>query len=164
MIRYRLHNITNFGVEIHDFHTEKALNNYIAIFVDPPFWVEDLETGEREYKQEEGLFTIYKEHEDTQNVSSEIQRESELKWINRHMSEKFIVDDALLQEDKCFSIDDDLNIEEPTASSICLKLIILIWSVILIFIFIAIFILGLSIMSYLVEFLSSFNWKIFYIL
>lgn len=157
MIRYRLHNITNFGVEIHDFHTEKALNNYIAIFVDPPFWVEDLETGEREYKQEDGLFTIYKEHED-------IQRESELQWINRHASEKFIVDDVLSQEDKCFSTGDDLDIEEPTTASICLKLIVLIWSVILIFIFIAIFIAGLSIISYLVEFLSSFDWKIFYIL
>lgn len=45
MKKYRLHNITNFGTEIHDFDTEKGLNNYIAIFVDTPYWVEDLETG-----------------------------------------------------------------------------------------------------------------------
>lgn len=37
MIRYRLHNITDFGVELHDFYTENSLNNYIALFVDPPY-------------------------------------------------------------------------------------------------------------------------------
>ena len=41
MIKYRLHNITNFGVEIKDFYTEKSLNNYISLFVNPPYWVEN---------------------------------------------------------------------------------------------------------------------------
>ena len=49
MIRYRLHNITDFGVEIHDFYTENSLNNYIAVFVDPPYWVENLETNKSVY-------------------------------------------------------------------------------------------------------------------
>lgn len=37
MIQYRLHNITDFGVELHDFYTENSLNNYISLFVDPPY-------------------------------------------------------------------------------------------------------------------------------
>ena len=74
MIRYRLHNITNFGVEIHDFYTENSLNNYIAIFVDPPYWVENLETGEKTY-------TGY----NSTNVSRETLHETELEWLSRHV-------------------------------------------------------------------------------
>lgn len=49
MIQYRLHNITDFGVEIHDFYTENSLNNYIALFVDTPYWVENLYTNKNIY-------------------------------------------------------------------------------------------------------------------
>ena len=49
MIQYRLHNITDFGVEIHDFYTENSLNNYIALLVDPPYWVENLYTNKNIY-------------------------------------------------------------------------------------------------------------------
>ena len=49
MIQYRLHNITDFGVEIHDFYTENSLNNYIALFVDTPYWVEILYTNKNIY-------------------------------------------------------------------------------------------------------------------
>ena len=49
MIKYRLHNITNFGIEIHDFYTENSLNNYIALFVDTPYWVENLYTNKNIY-------------------------------------------------------------------------------------------------------------------
>lgn len=46
MIKYRLHNTTNFGIEIHDFDTERELNNYIALIVHTPYWVEKIETNE----------------------------------------------------------------------------------------------------------------------
>ena len=49
MIQYRLHNITDFGVELHDFYTENSLNNYISLFVDPPYWVENLYTNKNIY-------------------------------------------------------------------------------------------------------------------
>lgn len=77
MIQYRLHNITDFGVEIHDFYTENALNNYIAIFVDPPYWVENLETNEKTY-------TGYTDTNDT-NVSRETLHETELEWLSRNI-------------------------------------------------------------------------------
>lgn len=75
MIRYRLHNITNFGVEIHEFSTENSLNNYIAIFVDPPYWVENLETNEKTY-------TGY--NDNNTNVSRETLHETPTEWIVRH--------------------------------------------------------------------------------
>lgn len=77
MKKYRLHNITDFGVEIHDFYTENSLNNYIAIFVDPPYWVEDLETGEKTY-------TGYIDT-DMFNTSHETLNETEIEWISRHV-------------------------------------------------------------------------------
>lgn len=76
MIRYRLHNITNFGVEIHEFSTENSLNNYIAIFVDPPYWVENLETNEKTY-------TGYTDN-NVNNVSRETLHETPTEWIVRH--------------------------------------------------------------------------------
>jgi hypothetical protein len=78
MIKYRLHNITNFGVEIHDFYTENSLNNYIAIFVDTPYWVENLETNEITYL---GV-TL----NDNPNVSRETLYETPIEWIARHTS------------------------------------------------------------------------------
>ena len=46
MLKYRLYNITTFGVEIRGFYTENSLNNYISLLVYPPYWVENLETHE----------------------------------------------------------------------------------------------------------------------
>lgn len=77
MVKYRLHNITNFGVEIHDFYAENSLNNYIAIFVDPPYWVENLQTGEK-------IYTGYTDTNNT-NVSRETLHETELEWLSRHV-------------------------------------------------------------------------------
>lgn len=76
MVKYRLHNITNFGVEIHDFYTENSLNNYIAIFVDTPYWVENLETNEITYL---GVTLT-----DNPNVSRETFHETPTEWIARH--------------------------------------------------------------------------------
>ena len=78
MKKYRLHNITNFGVEIHDFCTENSLNNYIAIFVDPPYWVENLETNEK-------IYTGYTDISDT-NVSRETPHETELECLSRNIT------------------------------------------------------------------------------
>lgn len=76
MKKYRLHNITNFGVEIHDFYTENSLNNYIAIFVDTPYWVENLETNEITYL---GVTLT-----DEPNVLRETLHETPTEWIARH--------------------------------------------------------------------------------
>lgn len=73
MIKYRLHNITDFGVEVHDFDTENSLNNYIAIFVDPPYWVENLETNKN-------IYTGF----NANNVSRETLHETPTEWIARH--------------------------------------------------------------------------------
>ena len=95
MIKYRLHNITDFGVEIHDFHTENSLNNYIALFVAPPYWVENLETNKSVYT---GFTDINNDTLDKldnstlnelglvrpDNVSRETLHESEIDWIKRH--------------------------------------------------------------------------------
>ena len=97
MVKYRLHNITNFGVEIHDFYTENSLNNYIALFVDTPYWVENLYTnkniyvgfdgqsyanptdGIKDYIETDTSSNLY-----TENVSRETPHESEIDWIKRH--------------------------------------------------------------------------------
>lgn len=73
MIKYRLHNITDFGVEVHDFDTENSLNNYIAIFVDPPYWVENLETNKN-------IYTGF----NANNVLRETLHETPTEWIARH--------------------------------------------------------------------------------
>ena len=96
MIKYRLHNITNFGVEIHDFYTENSLNNYIALFVDEPYWVENLYTNKNIYVGFDGeSYTIdtkgnkdyietFQNHKiDTDNVSRESLHENPTEWIAR---------------------------------------------------------------------------------
>lgn len=140
MKKYRLHNITNFGTEIHDFDTEKGLNNYIAIFVDTPYWVENLETNEITYPAGEPFFIGYNDSEDD-NVSRETSQESALDiWLREKATE----------EDERFSLSDKI---------LCAFLIIL-----TMLMAIGLFYLLLSIISFIVDYLSSFDWKLFYIL
>lgn len=82
MIKYRLHNITDFGVEVHDFYTENSLNNYIALFVDPPYWVENLETNKNIYT---GFDKLNSNEFDINNVSRETSHETPTEWIERHI-------------------------------------------------------------------------------
>lgn len=97
MIKYRLHNITDFGVELHDFYTENSLNNYIALFVDPPYWVENLYTNKNIYVGFDGeAYTIdikgnkdyietFRHHKiESDNVLRETSHETEIDWIKRH--------------------------------------------------------------------------------
>lgn len=136
MKKYRLHNITNFGTEIHDFDTEKELNNYIAIFVDTPYWVEDLETDVKT--------CVHYTDTDNTNVSREILQESTLDiWLAEKAREE-------VEEDNRFTLSDKI---------LCAFVIIL-----TMLMAIGLFYLLLSIISFLVEYLSSFDWKLFYIL
>lgn len=136
MKKYRLHNITNFGTEIHDFDTEKGLNNYIAIFVDTPYWVEDLETGVKTCTH----YTVT----DNPNVSRETTQESTLDiWLAEKAKEES-------EENNRFTLSDKI---------LCAFVIILTMLMAT-----GLFYLLLSIISFLVEYLSSFDWKLFYIL
>lgn len=129
MKKYRLHNITDFDTEIHDFDTEKDLNNYIAIFVDTSYWVENLETNEITYPVGDD------------NVSRETLQESALDiWLREKATE----------EDERFSLSDKI---------LCAFLIIL-----TMLMAVGLFYLLLSIISFIVEYLSSFDWKLLYIL
>lgn len=129
MKKYRLHNITDFGTEIHDFDTEKGLNNYIAIFVDTPYWVENLETNEITYPVGDD------------NVSRETLQESALDiWLREKATE----------EDERFSLSDKI---------LCAFLIIL-----TMLMAVGLFYLLLSIISFIVEYLSSIDWELLYIL
>lgn len=129
MKKYRLHNITDFGTEIHDFDTEKGLNNYIAIFVDTPYWVENLETNE----------TTYPVGDD--NVSRETLQESALDiWLREKATE----------EDERFSLSD--------------KILYAFLIILTMLMAVGLFYLLLSIISFIVEYLSSFDWKLLYIL
>lgn len=143
MKKYRLHNITNFGTEIHDFDTENALNNYIALFVHQPYWVENLETNEITYPNGNPDFIGYYGHEDD-NVSGETSQESALDmWLREKDTEES-------EENDRFSLSDKI---------LCAFVIIL-----TMLMAIGLFYLLLSIISFLVEYLSSFDWKLFYIL
>lgn len=144
MIKYRLHNITDFGVELHDFYTENALNNYIAVFVDPPYWVENLETHQNTYTE----FTCDGVSEsDIKYIENDILslkerfHESEIDWIKRHTH----------TEEK-----------EPYSKSEKLFNILVISSVIIM----ATLLLCLFLysVSFIAEYLSSFTWHIFNIL
>lgn len=136
MKKYRLHNITNFGTEIHDFDTEKGLNNYIAIFVDTPYWVEDLETGVKT--------CVHYTDTDNTNVSRETLQESTLDiWLAEKAREE-------VEENNRFTLSDKI---------LCAFLIIL-----TMLMAVGLFYLLLSIISFLVEYLASFDWKLFYIL
>ena len=132
MKKYRLHNITDFGTEIHDFDTEKGLNNYIALFVDTPYWVENLETNEITYPAGDD------------NVSREISQESALDiWLREKATEES-------EENDRFTLSDKI---------LCAFIIILTMLMAT-----GLFYLLLSIISFLVEYLSSFDWKLLYIL
>lgn len=143
MRKYRLHNITDFGTEIHDFDTEKSLNNYIAIFVDTPYWVENLETNEITYPKGQSFFIGYNDFEDD-NVSRETPQESVLDmWLREKAKEESEENSRITLSDKI----------------LCAFIIIL-----TMLMAIGLFYLLLSIISFLVEYLSSFDWKLFYIL
>lgn len=162
MIKYRLHNITDFGVELLDFYTENSLNNYIALFVDPPYWVENLETHEKTYADytdinvnditdEEkknienyilALKEVFKTSFNENNVSSETLHESEIDWIKSHTPTK---------EEK-----------EPYTKLEKISSFLVILSVIIMATFL-LYIL-LSSVSYIAEYFSEFTWKVFNIL
>lgn len=152
MIKYRLHNITDFGVEVHDFYTENSLNNYIAVFVDPPYWVENLETNKSVYT---GFTDISNDTLDgldnttlnelglvrPENVSRETLHESEIDWIKRHTptEEK----EPYTKLEKIFSFLEILSV--------------IIMATFLLYLF-------LSSVSFIVEHFSAFTWKVFNIL
>jgi hypothetical protein len=152
MIKYRLHNITDFGVEIHDFYTENSLNNYIAVFVDPPYWVENLETNKSVYTgfTDINSDTLYKLDNSTlnelglvrpDNVSRETLQETPIEWITRHTptEEK----EPYTKLEKISSFLDILSV--------------IIMATFLLYLF-------LSSVSFIAEHFSDFTWKIFSIL
>ena len=154
MIKYRLHNITDFGVEIHDFHTENSLNNYIALFVDEPYWVENLCTNKNIYAGFDGeAYTIdtkgnkdyigtFQNHKiDSDNVSRETLYETPTEWIARHT----------YAEEK-----------EPYTKLEKISSFLGILSVIIMATFLLYFFL--SSVSFIAEHFSDFTWKIFSIL
>lgn len=144
MIRYRLHNITNFGVEIHDFYTENALTNYIALLVDPPYWVENLETNKCVYSSfsdanSNSLVGFYELNFD--NVSRETLHETPTEWIARHT---------------------DSGEKEPFTKSEKIAYILGFLSVIIMATFLLY--LFLSTVSFIAEHFSAFTWHVFNIL
>ena len=144
MVKYRLHNITDFGVELHGFYTENALNNYIAVFVDPPYWVENLETHQNTYT---GFTRDVVSESDIKYIENDILplkerfHEPEIDWIKRHIR----------TEEK-----------EPYTKSEKIYYILAISSVIIM----ATFLLCLFLysVSFIAEYLSSFTWHVFNIL
>ena len=154
MIKYRLHNITDFGVEIHDFHTENSLNNYIALFVDEPYWVENLCTDKNIYVGFDGeAYTIdtkgnkdyietSQNHKiDSDNVSRETLHETPTEWIARHTT---------TEEKEPFT-----KLEK--ISSFLVILTVIIMATFLLYLF-------LSSVSFIAEHFSEFTWKVFNIL
>lgn len=144
MIRYRLHNITNFGVEIHDFSTENALTNYVALFVDPPYWVENLETNKCVYSgfsddNSNSLVGFDKLNFD--NVSRETLHETPTEWIARHTTTE--------EKEPCTKLE--------KISSFLAFLSVIIMATLLLYLF-------LSSVSFIVEHFSDFTWKVFNIL
>lgn len=154
MIQYRLHNITDFGVEIHDFHTENSLNNYIALFVDPPYWVENLYTNKNIYVGFDGqsyanpsdgikdyIETVSLNKPDANNVSRETLHETPTEWIARHTT---------TEEKEPFT-----KLEK--ISSFLGFLSVIIMATFLLYLF-------LSSVSFIAEHFSEFTWKVFNIL
>lgn len=144
MIKYRLHNITNFGIEIHDFSTENELTNYIALFVEPPYWVENLEINKGVYSSisdanSNSLVGFDKLNFD--NVSRETLHETPTEWIARHTT----------TEEK-----------EPCTKLEKIYYFLIILSVIIIATFLLY--LFLSSVSFIAEHFSEFTWKVFSIL
>lgn len=151
MIKYRLHNITDFGVEVHDFYTENSLNNYIALFVDPPYWVENLETNKSVYTGfTDNSDDLYKLDASIlnelglvkpDNVSCKVLHETPEEWIVRH---------TLIEEKEPYT-----KLEKISSFLGCLSVIIM--TTLLLYIF-------LSGVSFLAEHFSEFTWKVFNIL
>jgi hypothetical protein len=155
MIQYRLHNITDFGVELHDFYTENSLNNYISLFVDPPYWVENLYTNKNIYVGFDGQSYVnptdgikdYIETDTSSNlytekVSRETLHESEIDWIKRH---------APIEEEK------EPYTKLEKISSFLGILSVVIMATFLLYLF-------LSSVSYIAEHFSQFTWKVFNLL
>lgn len=152
MIKYRLHNITDFGVELHDFYTENSLNNYIALFVDPPYWVENLETHENVYTGFDGhtethlcnenMLVVIPDKLDDLNVSRETVHETEIDWIKRHVP---------VEEEK------EPYTKLEKISSFLAILSVIIMATFLLYLF-------LSSVSFIAEHFSEFTWKVFNIL
>ena len=143
MIKYRLHNITNFGVELRDFYTENSLNNYISLLVDPPYWVENLETHENVFIGFDGHTKVFTPDKlDDLNVSRETLHESEIEWIKRH---------APVKEEK----EPYTKLEKIYYFLIIISLIIM--TTFLLYLF-------LSSVSFIAEKFSQFTWKVFNIL
>ena len=142
MIKYRLHNITNFGVELQDFYTENTLNNYISLFVDPPYWVENLETHENVYIGFDGhTIVVTPDKLDDLNVSRETLHESEIDWIKRHTP---------IEEKEPYT-----KLEK--ISSFLGILSVIIMATFLLYLF-------LSSVSFIAEYFSQFTWKVFNLL
>lgn len=143
MVKYRLHNITNFGVELRDFYTENSLNNYISLLVDPPYWVENLETHENVFIGFDGHTKVVTPDKlDDLNVSRETTHESEIEWIKRHTS---------VEEEK-----------EPHTKLEKIYYILIMLSVIIMASFLLY--LFLSSVSCIAEYFSQFTWKVFNLL
>ncbi len=138
MIKYRLHNITDFGIEVHDFYTENSLNNYIALFVDPPYWVENLETNKSVYT---GFDEINNNEFYNDNVSRETLHETPTEWIARNIT---------TEEKEPYT-----KLEK--ISSFLGILSVIIMATFLLYLF-------LSSVSYIAEHFSEFTWKVFSIL
>lgn len=143
MVKYRLHNITNFGVELRDFYTENSLNNYISLLVDPPYWVENLEAHENVYIGFDGhTKVVIPDKLDDLNVSRETLHESEIDWIKRH---------APVEEEK-----------EPYTKLEKIYYFLIILCVIIMATFLLYFFL--SSVSFIAEHFSQFTWKVFNLL
>lgn len=152
MIKYRLHNITDFGVEIHDFYTENSLNNYIALFVDPPYWVENLYTNKNIYVGFDGqsyanptdgnyIETDTSSNLYTENVSRKAPHETEIDWIKRHTP---------IEEKEPYT-----KLEKISSFLGILSAIIM--ATFLLYLF-------LSSVSFIAEHFSQFAWKVFNLL
>lgn len=154
MIQYRLHNITDFGVELHDFYTENSLNNYISLFVDPPYWVENLYTNKNIYVGFDGQSYVnltdgIKDYIETdtssnlyiENVSRETLHESEIDWIKRH---------APIEEKEPYT-----KLEKISSFLGILSVVIMVTFLLYLF---------LSSVSFIAEHLSQFTWKVFNLL
>lgn len=151
MVKYRLHNITNFGVELRDFYTEKSLNNYISVFVDPPYWVENLEAHENVYIGFDGhseipLFNgnavvVTPDKLDDLNVSRETLHETEIDWIKRHTP---------IEEKEPYT-----KLEKISSFLCILSAIIMATFLLYLFLFSV---------SFIAEHFSQFTWKVFNLL
>lgn len=143
MVKYRLHNITNFGVELRDFYTENSLNNYISLFVDPPYWVENLETHENAFIGFDGHTKVVTlDKLDDLNVSRETLHETEIDWIQRHTP---------IEEEK-----EPYTKLEKISYFLCI-LSAIIMATFLLYLF-------LSSVSFIAEHFAKFTWKVFNIL